>query len=389
MIALAPLLAGPVAVLAPKGMAVLMPAIALLFAAVARPAPGVVLRACLPAAPLVIVALLSALWSITPGASLLRGATLLAEVALAALLAAALPARALAGIAAAAATGAALILAELALGGPLTQTLRNMPAWAVLAALSNGTTVAVLLAPAGAAFLWRGGQRAAAVAVLALVAAAAVMGGQVAARLGLLAGLGAALLALAWPHAIRAGAGLAAALVLAMPLLMPLPVSLACRVAGIKLSVTHRVFIWNFAEAKRAERPWLGWGLESTRAIPGGRDHADLWTPCGVPVPDAPPPTELLPLHTHNAAVQLWLELGPAGALALAVLLAWLAVRARAADGAGRAAQAATLAAAVVIALSSYGAWQGWWVASLALAAAAAAALNPASSRHPPPPSGP
>lgn len=376
------------AVLAPKGMAVLMPALALLFAAVARPAPRAVLRLALPALALVLVGLASALWSITPGASALRGATLAAEVGLAALLAASLPVRALAGIAAAAAVGAALILAELALGGPLTQALRRMPPEALLAALSNGTTVVVLLAPAGAAWLWRQGRRVAAGLVLALVAAAALMGGQVAARLGLLAGLAAALLALAWPAAIRAVAALSAGVVLAMPLLLPLPVALACRIAPIKLSVTHRIFIWNFAETKRAERPWLGWGIETTRAIPGGRDHADLWTPCAVPMPGQPPPTELLPLHTHNAAVQLWLELGPAGALSLCVLLVWLAFRARADDAAGRAAQVAILAAAVVVALSSYGAWQGWWVATLGLATAAAAALNPASSRHPPPPSG-
>jgi O-antigen ligase len=374
--ALALLLLAPVAVLAPKGMAVLMPALAVLFALAARPSPGAIARAAAPALPLLAVAAASALWSITPLPTATRAALLAAEIAAAALLAASLPASALAVLPAAVAAGAALILAELAAGGPLTQALRNMPAEVVLAALSNGTTVMVLLAPAAAAAAWRGGCRGLAVAALALPAIAALAGGQVSARLGLLAGLGAALVALAWRPAIRVGAGLAAALILAMPLLLPAPVAVACRAAAIKLSVTHRIFIWNFAEAQRGARPLLGWGMETARVIPGGRAHADLWTPCGVPVPREPPPTELLPLHTHNAAVQVWLELGPAGALALAALVLWLAARARAEDPAGRAAQAATLAAAVVVALISYGAWQGWWVATLATAAACAAALN-------------
>jgi O-antigen ligase len=382
------LLLAPVAVLAPKGMAVLMPALALLFALATRPAPQAVARAAAPALPLLAIAAASALWSITPLGTATRAALFGLEIAAASLLAASLPGAALAVLPAAVAAGAALTLAELAAGGPLTQALRGMPAEAVLAALSNGTTVMLLLAPAAAAAAWRNGQRGSAVAAVALPALAALAGGQVSARLGLLAAGGAALLALAWRPAIRAGAGLAAALIMATPLLLPAPVTLACRLAAIKLSVTHRLFIWNFAETQREARPLLGWGMEATRAIPGGRAHADLWTPCGLAVPGTPPPTELLPLHTHNAALQVWLELGPLGALALAALVVWLGWRARAADAAGRAAQAATLAAAVVVALISYGAWQGWWVATLAIAVAFASALNPASGRHPPPPSG-
>ena len=391
---LALLLVAPVAVLAPKGMSVLVPALALLAAFAARPAPRAVLRGAAPALPLLAVALLSALWSITPAASAERALLFALEILFATLLATSLPARTLVGIAGAAAIGALLILEELLAGGRLTQALRHMPPDAVLAALSNGTTVVVLLAPAGAAALWRKGHRLAAVALLLLAGAAALLGGQIASRLGFAAGLGAAALGLLWRHAIRAAAAAASLLVLCVPLLLPLPILLACRAAGIKLSVTHRMFIWNFAESKRAEKPFTGWGLETTRAIPGGRDHADLWTPCGLPLPAEPPSTELLPLHTHNAAIQLWLELGPAGVLAACLLLLALAFLAQAPDRAGRAAQAATLAAAVVIALSSYGAWQGWWVATLALAVASATALNhppfsQSSSRHPPPPSAP
>src|SRR5262249_19741940 len=37
-------------------------------------------------------------------------------------------------------------------------------------------------------------------------------------------------------------------------------------------SVTHRMLIWRFVSDRIAERPVLGWGLNSSRAIPGGKD---------------------------------------------------------------------------------------------------------------------
>jgi O-antigen ligase len=391
MLNIAVLALGPIAVFAPRGLAVAMPLLALLAAWATRPDPRAVLRAALPPLPLLAVALLSASWSITPGPSAARAAVLAIELGLAALVAVALPARALPALTATTLFGAALIIAELGSGGPLTQGLRGTSPRFVPAALSNGTTAIVLLAPAAACAAWRTRQHVLAGAVLVAVAVAAALGGQLAAVVGVIAAIAGGCLALAWRPVIRALAGAASAAILAMPLLLPLPVALACRFATTKLSFAHRIFIWNFAEAMRAKRPWTGWGIETTRAIPGGRATGDLWTPCGlaVPPPEYLPSTELLPLHTHNAALQLWLELGPAGAVAACVLLAGLAFAARARDAAGRAAQAATLAAGVVIAFVSYGAWQGWWVATLALAAGACAALNPASARHPPPPSGP
>ena len=377
-----------------------MPLLALLAAWHARPDPRAVLRTMLPALPLLAVALASSAWSITPLASAERAGLLGLELGFAALLASCLGASALLALAAGVAGAATLIVAEMHFGGPLTRPLRGMAPELVPAALSNGTTLVVLLAPAAAAALWRARHRAGAIVLLLLAGAAALAGRQLAAQLGLVAVLGGGLAALVARRGIRALAATAVGVILAMPLVLPLPLPLACHAASIKLSVTHRIFIWNFAESMRQLRPWTGWGIETTRAIPGGRAHADLWTPCALPVPADPPSTELLPLHTHNAAIQLWLELGPAGVFAICLLLLALAWRARAEDSSGRAAQAATLSAAVLIAMTSYGAWQGWWVATLAIAVAACGALNPpgpslpafsrpASSRHPPRSSGP
>jgi O-antigen ligase len=79
-------------------------------------------------------------------------------------------------------------------------------------------------------------------------------------------------------------------------------------------------------------------------------------------------------------ALQWWLELGLPGALIgaafLTVLVAGIARhlpgRAEAAAGQG------LLVAATVVAGVSYGAWQGWWIAALALSAALMAAVAPA-----------
>ena len=88
---------------------------------------------------------------------------------------------------------------------------------------------------------------------------------------------------------------------------------------------------------------------------------------------------EKLPLHTHNAPLQWWLELGLPGAALMAGL--WLfALRLIAGQSAGRAARAIAIggfAAAFVIACLSFGAWQAWWLATLGLAAALIALFLP------------
>lgn len=373
-------LVAPMGAFVPKGMAVLLPALAVTAMLAARPVARDVARIGWPLLPLLAVGLASALWSIVPGASLARGGALAIELLFAAVLAASLArlpaAKLLLPVALGLALAAALTVAELRLGGPITQRFRGMAEAAVPAALSNGLTVAVLLLPVCAAFLWRT-QRLAALALCLVVAAAALLGGQLAARLGLAAGAAAFLLAWLTPFAARGIALATVAVVVALPLMLPIPPDAACATLTTKASITHRIHIWNFAEAMRAERPFTGWGLEAARAIPGGREMADLFTPCGVPVMANFPSTEKLPLHPHNAALQVWLELGPAGVAALCVLVLALGWRAR---GPG---PTAAFAGAIAIALLSYGAWQGWWVATLSIVAALAG-LSGGRSAPPP-----
>ncbi|KLK92789.1 hypothetical protein AA309_13405 [Microvirga vignae] len=72
--------------------------------------------------------------------------------------------------------------------------------------------------------------------------------------------------------------------------------------------------------------------------------------------------------HPHNAALQIWVELGAIGA-AIAVLVAFLTLRmVWQLPHLTRCASMALIAGAGPVALVGHGAWQGWWAASLGAA---------------------
>jgi O-antigen ligase len=123
-----------------------------------------------------------------------------------------------------------------------------------------------------------------------------------------------------------------------------------------KASWGARIDIWRFTAHLIEQRPFLGWGLDASRAFPGA-----------------------IPLHPHDAALQLWLELGAVGAGLVVTYFAWLLARIeqlRARDPALAAAQLASLSAYLVIGALSFGVWQEWWLALGALTMVAFAALT-------------
>ena len=145
-------------------------------------------------------------------------------------------------------------------------------------------------------------------------------------------------------------------------------------------SVYQRIAIWQFTETRIDERPVLGWGLDAARRIPGGHDGIKAES---LHIQDPvmrervakyfnSGNIEQMPLHPHNAALQIWLEAGGIGAaLTAAFVLAvlWASARGWAAS---RPATAGTFAFAIsglVIAGLSYGIWQTWWLATLWLGA--------------------
>ncbi len=115
----------------------------------------------------------------------------------------------------------------------------------------------------------------------------------------------------------------------------------------------HRVEIWRFVTERISERPALGWGLESSRALPGG----DV-VYAGE--------RKYLPLHPHNSALQVVLELGSVGfALFVAALAAALHRWARMVDipTHSQAAAAAVIIGYLSIGFTAFGVWQYWWLA--------------------------
>ncbi|CAA7612160.1 O-antigen ligase [Magnetospirillum sp. UT-4] len=138
-------------------------------------------------------------------------------------------------------------------------------------------------------------------------------------------------------------------------------------------SLHHRLTIWRYVGERIAERPVLGFGMDSSRSLSGGEARLRISPPDAA----APVEEQLLPLHPHNAVLQIWLELGAVGAAALAVLLYRLvgAVSSIPAVPA-RATAAAVLAGGLVIACSSYGIWQSWWQATLWASAAMTVAVT-------------
>lgn len=202
------------------------------------------------------------------------------------------------------------------------------------------------------------------VAVLLVVTAVAVIGvGKHATVLAL--GLGGCVFLLVWwrqalgVRIVRMGVVLA---VLAMPLLgSALPSIKDIENGALFNSARHRIVIWHFVLDRWAEHPVRGWGIDAARAIPGGEDDVVL-TIDGTAFP-----YQVLPLHPHNAPLQVWLELGMPGALLLAALLWRLSSVLIVADG-GRfdiALRAAALSSGFIISCISYGIWQNWWLATL------------------------
>ena len=125
----------------------------------------------------------------------------------------------------------------------------------------------------------------------------------------------------------------------------------------------HRLLIWRFTAEKIQERPVLGWGFNTSRAIPGGQKSLDV-------------SEAALPLHPHNAALQIRLEMGLLGVLfaaGLAATATWAAYR-HSRGRVERAGALATTTAGYTIAMLSFGIWQSWWVSALFLTAAYAVA---------------
>lgn len=223
---------------------------------------------------------------------------------------------------------------------------------------NGGFVLALLWAPAGLAALRVGGPSWLAGFLMAALTLLTFSFGPDAPLLAAMAGIAAALAVIRWPK----GAARTMAISAGVFMLIAPWVVLAARNAGLlkaaqaaaPQSWADRIGYWGAAANWAAADPILGWGLDASRMFSPG-----------------------IRLHPHDAALQVWMELGLVGAVAAAIVWAMIFARiARPRPGLIAAAQAASAMAYFVIGAVSFGVWQEWWLALGALAAAACAAVR-------------
>ena len=326
---------------------------------------------------------LSALWSILPAHSAFEGvrlltlsATGLATLAAIGALNAAQRLLLVRVLALSAIVTVVVFAVDLALGEPMLRLLAGLGDSVIpRERFDRGTTVLVLAFWPTALALSRARARLVLVGLTVATVAALVIVPSTTNRLAAVAAVGVGALALWRPRftaaAMAGGIALAA---LALPAVMPraLPsneavVALHHEAPWLKHSALHRLLIWRFTTERIADRPWLGWGMDAARELPGGKSKLIESLSEPVIVPDS----VALPLHPHNALLQWRVELGLPGLLLCTALVIGILWRiSRSASRPTLAARLACAAAGLTIALLGYGVWQAWWLSSLWLASA-------------------
>ena len=381
----------PLAVFSSKGLAPLfaltaVAAIAHFFIA-RRAFPPTPVRLGMGFATFLLLAGLSALWSLTPAqsfqavwplAGILFGITVLAGVA-----------RALDDMDRTQAqtallggffVGLALMAIEAAFGFPVSRTgasLLNIKAGFSVWMLKPAATIAALLLWPTLVLLHRKGFRWPALLVVA-TGTVAIIGliKSDAAILGLI--LGGAVFGLTMHWSRMMGPALGAILAVLMisapwvPMLFPDPRISMTGIEYLPNSAVHRILIWQTTAEHIHKRPWLGHGFDTSRSLyPSGTSKTvhfarpTIGKSGGVAA-------EPIPLHPHNMALQIWLELGAIGAgIALAAPLAMVAAVSRARlERMEQAASYGFLVTVIAIAVVAYGAWQAWWLSAIGLCGA-------------------
>lgn len=142
-------------------------------------------------------------------------------------------------------------------------------------------------------------------------------------------------------------------------------------IAKMPPSVDHRLKMWNFVSAKIDEKPFFGWGMDSSRHLP--QDAFRL-----------APNMEIMPLHPHNAALQIRLELGWPGTIIGAALIFALfrSIQRSHSPRITMAINVSTTTAYLSVGAVSYGVWQNWWIAIAWLLTVAATIALPRKNAY-------
>jgi exopolysaccharide production protein ExoQ len=311
----------------------------------------------------------TALWALEPSAALQRGGSLalLAAAAVSILLACdnlVAEERKLARWATVAglAVGCLLLIIELSVDLPINSMVRGAENVTKAAILNSALSMVAIMAWPTALILKQQNKLWFAVGVLLLAVTVLLLGDGNSARIAFGVAALVATVTLLWPDMSRRAMVIIATLGIATAPLLPStflsPDDWKDALSGTTDSAIHRLHIWHFSAERIFEKPIAGWGLDASRTIPGGdveviQDGASMQ------------------LHPHNAPLQIWLELGILGAAGLAAIVTIALLSVRNLPREAQAASLATTTAALVIASLSFGIWQHWWLATLALAAVA------------------
>jgi O-antigen ligase len=183
------------------------------------------------------------------------------------------------------------------------------------------------------------------------------------------------------------GVAVAASIIAApwLPGLLPDPRISVSGIEYLPNSAVHRIFIWQTTARHIHERPWLGHGFDTSRNLYPQSASMSFSLPKQTKGGLEMIKGEPIPLHPHNMVLQVWLELGAAGAiLLLATLLTILAAILRGLpEKMERAAGYGFFVTALVVAGVSYGAWQAWWLSALGLCGGIFLIVSPREASYP------
>jgi O-antigen ligase len=229
--------------------------------------------------------------------------------------------------------------------------------------LGHGALLSILFAGPAAALAWREGGPLIGLLLIAITGMMSLGFGLEVNTVAFQGGLFAATFAYFWPRGgLSAIFGAISGAFVVIPLTLPSiagALSPSMR-AALPESWDIRLEIWQFTGERLAEKPWLGWGLDAGRVIDGEAEIRGTIQ-------------NLLPLHPHNAPLQVWLETGAFGAILVSLAIVLMGGRIAGAPRLSRL-QAAAIAWIAVSYFSfiffSYGVWQEWHMAALAVAIA-------------------
>lgn len=153
-----------------------------------------------------------------------------------------------------------------------------------------------------------------------------------------------------------------------LPKLLPPPIEILRIFPVIPNSMYHRLSIWEFTADKISQKPIIGFGMDTARAMPEGKDQI-------IVTIDIPGRTksihsqERLPLHPHNSILQWWLELGAIGAILFAIPIVYSIynITNYLKGNDTKITAAAMSVSAITISTSSYGIWQSWWLSLIGI----------------------